>query len=152
MNDPRHPLDQIAERAAEAAPTVLLPKLAALNNLKALWSDHRRRVNDSHALQMKALGQTPTPAPQDEMGDTIVTGDIRIMQQPQQPAASNGLSTLGKIGVGAALLTGGAGAGIVANEVLKDQPPAAVAPVEPGVDIDTDTDTWLNSNFGIETK
>jgi hypothetical protein len=155
MNDRRQPLDQIAERVAEAAPTRVLPFLAALNNMKGTWADSRRRVNDSHRAQMSAAGLEDivkeSAGKGDEMGDTIVTGDIQITQQPQ-PAAepSKGLSTLGKLGVGAALLFGGAGAGIVANELLKDQTPAP--PTQQAPHVDADTDSWNNSQFGIETK
>lgn len=58
---------------------------------------------------------------------------------------SPGASALGKLAVGASLLAGGAGAGVVANQLMRDdappQPPAVVAqeiPISPDRDTLTD--------------
>lgn len=149
MNDPRTAWDQIAERAAEAAPVEILPKLAWLNNLKQMWADSRRRTNDGFDLQMKALGAKASPPSGEEMGDTIVTGDIQITQQPPTPSA--GMSTLGKVGAAAALLAGGAGAAVVADKYLGNelQPPAVVAPADPQPAPNAPN---FEGVFGIETK
>jgi hypothetical protein len=152
MNVPT-PADELAGRVVDFSPVALLSRLAMTQNLKDTMADHRRRVNNSHRAQMRAAGLedivTDSAGKDDDMGDTIVARDI-VMQAPPQPQAATpkGLSALTKAGVGAAILLGGAGAGIIANELLKDQTPAPPAVT----DTDTDTDTWKHVDFGIETK
>lgn len=160
MNDPRHPLDQIAERAAEAAPVAILPRLLAIKDMALSMASYRRRVDDGHRMGARALGmedivKESAAKAGDDMGDIFVCGDISTTQaaQPQlapaaaqaAPAASSSMLT--KAAVGAALLAGGAGAGIVADKLLDgpNQPPAMV-------DTDTDTDTNTHFDFGIETR
>lgn len=88
----------------------------------------------------------------EEMGVSIGHKTFNITTPaPEKPAAAKGMTTLAKVGVGAALTAAGVGlpvAGAVAYSLLANDPPAAVAPVQPGVD--TDTDTFVPYEFGIE--
>lgn len=115
-----------------------------------LEKDGRRQLVAEHAVRAayrvaggKELPEFPAGLEEDM---SVNVGDqIHYHHAAPQPA---GLSPLGKLGVAAALATGGAGAGVVASQWLS-QPPAAVAPAEPSVAPAFDPSLY---EFGIETK
>lgn len=94
-------LKEAAERLGEQAPSLGLPRLIALENMHNILSDSRKRVRDSHRVQMAALGHKAEEG--DEMGINVA-GDTHIsITQP----AGGGDSMLKKaLPVCAALLAG----------------------------------------------
>lgn len=117
-------VQEIAQRAAETGPGLAAAaKAVGLQNHQRMLRDAANRVRDSHLAQMKAAGFDPGNAPEDDMGDIIITGDIQYAPapatEPTSPAStpavvSSPLSTLAKTLISAALLGAGAagGAGI----------------------------------------
>jgi hypothetical protein len=72
METPTH---EASRRAADQAPIFMLPHALALDNQKKIWTAANRRVDDSHKVQMKALGLTPDeltqPSEDEEMGVNV---------------------------------------------------------------------------------
>jgi hypothetical protein len=96
------------------------------------------------------LGQSAKPGEPDDMGVSIGNKTFHITPTPAQ-AAPAGMSTLAKVGVGAALTAAGVGLpaiGAATYALLDKDLPAVVAPVNPGTD--KDSDTYLEYDFGIE--
>ena len=85
-----------------------------------------RKAQDDAAV--RALGGQPQPA--GEEMQQIVFGDLNTHQHlPGPPSPPAGLSTLAKLGIGAALISSGAGIGLGVPLVLDAlKKPAAVAP------------------------
>jgi len=124
MSATQSPMEEMADRAAEAAPAaVLVPKLIAINDYRKSGSDYRKRVNDSYAAGMRLLGiDVGQPEGDDVSGDISVRGDTTV-NNPIPPA----MSGLTKGVMAAALLGSGAGAGILANQILPDDSQPSVA-------------------------
>jgi len=72
------PMQEIAERVAEAAPGLAVAaNLEAIQNFRQSNADARRRLQDSHRWQATALGMTVADAPKEEdMGNLVVCGDV----------------------------------------------------------------------------
>ena len=146
----RPPLKEIGKRTAEAgAGLVAAAHAVALKNFNVDQAAYRGRVKDSHRFGMTTAGMKEeqmapsTSEDEDEnMGDIIVTGDVygnRAIEALQGQPPSTGPRSLGilsKLIVAASLLAGGAGAGVLVNEFLSSDPPAAV-------DTDTATDVMF---------
>jgi len=128
------PIQEVAERVAETAPGLVAAAHAeALQNLRQMNADHRRRVADSHRWQADVLGQKATDPPEeDDVGNLIVTGDVygdgaaeivRSLQglaqaapeaagSPSEPSQQTGwASSLAKAALVTAGLLGGGGLG-----------------------------------------
>lgn len=125
------PIQEIAERAAEAAGLTTAKHAAALGHHLRLMEDARRRTWDGHKAGMRAVG-AGEPLPMhgegdDEMNITI-TGDIHQQpappqptMQPQQPASKAVTAALaaGMLGLGA----GGGMAAMAALDQFRQSPP-----------------------------
>lgn len=76
-------LNEAANRLGEQSSSLGLPRLVAIDNLQGVLADARKRVRDSHAVQMKSLGHEV----KDE-GDDVgisVAGDTHItMAAPER--------------------------------------------------------------------
>jgi len=129
----RDPMTEIGKRTAEAgAGIAAAARAAALENFRANQTAHRKRVADSHAAGMQAMGFEVDQMEEDAMGDIIVTGDIysdtainalkgqmlpqlqnqEPQEQPKTESQSKGLlKSLANTALGAALLASGAGLG-----------------------------------------
>lgn len=147
----RPPKEEIAKRVSEAATGLATAAHAvAVENYAATQQAYNRRVEDDHRFGMSIAGMKPEDmvpsAPEGKkMGDIIVTGDVygdtavkalhRESASPARPppAKPPGSTVLGKLVVAGSLLAGGAAAGVVANQLLSVDAPAAV-------DTDTATD------------
>jgi hypothetical protein len=140
-------LEEMAERAAETIPGLMaLAKLQAVVGHEKLQTDVRRRTQDGHVAQMRAVGmndvKTPTPE-EDDMARYTICGDVygdaaarqvfgegEAESQPPpssvtpKPAARRALA---KAVIVAALV--GLSVGWVAR-MFAPQPPAVEAPVD----------------------
>jgi hypothetical protein len=143
----RPPIEEMGKRAAEAGGGLAAAaKGIATQNFMANQSAHRRRVEDSHRLGMKALGMTDDEfsKPEDEdVGDLTVTGDvygdeaIRMLKStPEQPSPPNPKSSVWETAA-PLLLAGALGAmGVGLPWLFASLGGAAVEQI-----VDTDTDT-----------
>lgn len=150
--DSQTPMQEALDRAAESFPAHLMPRLVGVEHLRNMLGAARKRVNDSHQMQMKTLAQTmgheiaeqeaAAATEGDEMGGINVRGDTHINitspAETAKPVASKALGWGTKLLVGAALCGGGAGIGYIVRDLLKPQP-AAQQPAAPNTDTDTDT-------------
>lgn len=133
MASEQSPLDQARERLAEAVPTKYLPGLAALQNLRAIWSDHRGRTRDAHRAAAKAAGMEDCIGQDgvDDMGDISVAGDSSTKTMHYHYGQGGG-AIAGKLLT--ALLAGGLGAaGLFIWQQLHQQPAPPASPVPPFV-------------------
>ena len=92
------PLEEIGKRSAEAGAALAAAAHAVgLENHRAMLTDHRRRVNQDHALMqfpfLKQLGILPDnyaknfePVEDDDVGGILITGDIDVDLLPIQPS------------------------------------------------------------------
>jgi hypothetical protein len=151
------PRQEILDRLTEQSPVLGLPRLVAVESLRATLADARSRVKDSHRRQEHVLNgvtgasSEANPA-EDDMGGISVAGDTTIHMAAPPQQTSTGMSTLAKVGIGAALTAAGVGlplAGAAVFALLDKDQPAVVAPVEPGQPA-SDRDTYLPYDFGIE--
>ena len=90
------PLEEIGKRSAEAGAALAAAAHAVgLENHRAMLTDHRRRVNQDHALMqfpfLKQLGILPDnyaknfePMEDDDVGGILITGDIDVDLLPTQ--------------------------------------------------------------------
>ena len=132
-------------------------RLLGVETVANIQADARARTKDSHRLQMKQLykitGEKMPELTDAEEEVISVAGDTinNITLPPDRPAAvKTGMSTLAKVGVGAALTAASVGLpalGAVAYALLNN-PPAATEPVSPSQPA-TDRDTYLPYDFGI---
>ncbi len=143
MKKQQTPWQQVAERAADAIPGLQAAASAiGLESHRAMLNDSRKRIADSHAIQMQAAGFN-APDSEEAMGDIIITGDISSKDPAsvisglkndlptQLPKKSNKLITLGLI---AASLATGSTLPLLLNNFL-DQP--VIDSVAPGDKLDT---------------
>lgn len=146
------PMQEALDRAAESFPAFLMPRLVGVDHLMRTLSSARRRVDDSHKLQMaklkETLGYEPNnegTAPEEEdMGGISVAGDthITIAAPPEKTTAlpavtDKAKSLLPKFLVAASLLGGGSGIGYIIADLMKSQP-------APTADTDTDSVTEID--------
>ncbi len=68
-------LQETADRLGDQSPVLGLPRMAAVENLVNVLADQRKRVRDSHRVQMKALGHV---AEEGEEVGISVAGDTTI--------------------------------------------------------------------------
>lgn len=119
-------LKETAERLAEQSPSLGMPRLVAIENMQNILADQRKRVRDSHRVQMAALGHKAEEG--DEMGINVA-GDTHItITQPAEVkgVASSMLKKCLPWIAGAMLpLLGFAAAKFFSQP---SQPPAAVSP------------------------
>lgn len=147
---PQSPLEEMKERAAESFPAWQIPRLVAVQHLQSMLASSRRRVNDSHKLQMAKLKEVTGYEGElgegegDDVGDIIIQGDTHYTMAAEKEKPANEPSTLGTVAekggkvaswvVALSMLGGGTGLGYVIHDLFSDEPPAVV-------DTDTDTDT-----------
>ena len=125
-NSQQPPLEEMAERIAEAAPVKLAGAAVGLESHRRILHDHARRVHDSHRLDMLALGlkEEDLAKPEDEMGNITISGDhhhtytVPLLEKtqekpatptlpaPQQPVASSGIGNGLKAALVAAAIGG----------------------------------------------
>lgn len=154
--DSQTPAQEVLDRAAESFPAHLMPRLVGVEHLRNMLGAARKRVDDSHKLQMFKLKETigyepneEAPAEEEDMGGISVAGDTHITisappeQKPMQ-VVTKAKSLLPGALVAAALLGGGSGIGYIVNDLLKPQPAA------PPAANDTDTDTITEFDFPKE--
>lgn len=62
------PVERVAQHAADQSPLWLLPRVAAFQNLRALWADMRKWLGQDHDRNRQLLGDEvqPTSAKQDD--------------------------------------------------------------------------------------
>lgn len=101
-----------------------LAGLFAILNLKA-EADNQLKTREAESAHIRRTlwGADEAMTTEDDMATTVVFGDMN---------QRSGLSTLAKLGIGAALISSGVGAGL-GGALLLDafRRPAAVAPVTP---------------------
>ena len=95
---------------------------AALDELRHSQAAHRRRVADSHAAQMAALGLEQPASQGDDMGGVMITGDVTTYPPPEPAKRSVAPAAL----VAALAAIAGAG-GIAGVSSLQSSEPAASA-------------------------
>lgn len=149
------PTAEALDRAAESFPAFLMPRLVGVDHLMRTLSSARRRVNDSHKLQMFKLKETigyeesKPETDEEDMGGISVAGDthINITSPAEKPTMAESAAKVKSwwpaIAVGAALL--GPAAGFLLSQWTKPQP----APQQPAA-TDTDTDTVMVIDFPTE--
>ncbi len=76
-----------------------------------------------NAFARRQWGDNSGSAGDDDMATTVVFGDM-IHQQPSPPPEKPGMGTLGKLGVAAALVASGVGAGAAVPLVIEALRPA----------------------------
>lgn len=148
------PKQEALDKALDQAPVLGIPRMIGVANLWATLSDARKRVQDSHALQMQKLaevtgGAVPESA-EDDMGSFSVQGDTTVTNHITQLPAPVKAVIPPVVKYVAAMLTG---AGLpllgwalnywIDQKTKPQEPPAVVAPAE-------DTDTYVPYTGGIE--
>lgn len=105
-SDGRTPVRELADKLMDQAPALGLPRLVAVDHLAQSLNDARRRVRDTHAMQMKALGHDVNEGTGDDVGISVA-GDTHI--NITSPPAKEGGAMLRKVlPTVAALLAGSA--------------------------------------------
>jgi hypothetical protein len=136
---------QSVRASLEEAAEEFLPGMARLEEAKkaVMVDDLRRLVRDDREAvrryrEKTVFGQdTPSSTEEPPVGNLVVAETIHF-EERATPRPPKGLGIVGKLLVAASLLAGGAGAGVLVNELLSPDPPAAV---------DTDTDTTTDVTF-----
>lgn len=156
----RHPLAEIAKRAAEGTQGLYTAALAVgVEDHRRMLKDHAERLKAGFTDARKASGfggekDAKSEGEGDEMGDIIVTGDNHyhllnegVKPAPSSPAAPSatpsGLSPLAKGLIATALATSGLGAAASIADWLKPAPAAQVG---------ADTDTTLGIQIPVEDR
>ena len=144
-------MDEVERRYADSAPSWLIPRLAAVQNLRQLWAESAQKRADDHRLQMRAIGAEDIVS----TGKTEMPGDISIQgdtynvtplptQQPPAPTATNTTTTTTTekpVGLsrfiwpailGAGLLAGGGGA-MALYTWYADKPEQVTNITQPGI-------------------
>ena len=137
-------MDEVERRYADSAPSWLIPRLAAVQNLRQLWAESAQKRADDHRLQMRAIGaEDIVSTGKIEMpGDISIQGDTYNVTPPPPPSApgpqptttststTNTTTTEKPVGLsrfiwpavlGAVTLAGGAG-GMALYNWLTDRP------------------------------
>lgn len=149
------------DRAAEAFPAHLMPRLLGVEHLMKSLNSARRRVGDSHKLQMFKLKETlgydaskegDVGEVEDDVSGINVQGDTHInITTPQEKTTplptvtDKAKSVIPSLAMAVALIGGGSGIGYIVNDLLKPQP----AVTQPAAN-DTDTDTITEFDFPKE--
>ena len=118
----RTPREEIAKRTAEAgAGMVAAAKGIALDQMWQSQEAYQNRVNDSHALGQKLLGEEPMKRKAEGNRSLVITGDINASNAGEVPGIIAGLtgqpvqpkpkSLLRKLAVPTLLTLGALGAG-----------------------------------------
>ena len=153
------PLEETAEGLADAAPTMLFPRMAETIHWNRQRKNYRRQIEHDRASHAAILRGEKPPAwskhderdEDGEMGDTFsITGDTthhhHYPSSPEQrdtetegtPVSGTVSGMLKKAAISAALLGAGVGTGagipLAVSALLPSDPPAAT--------VDTDTNTW----------
>lgn len=126
-----HPMQQVA---VDVAKLRLAHEAMMLADAQAVLKADRAGVNAHNKEMLGAECGAPSGDDMIHIGNVTYT-----QQQPAPQPASTGMSTLGKVATGAALLLGGAGVGAaipLAIDALRPEPA-----VEAPEFVDTDTDT-----------
>ena len=146
-------------RYADQSPAWLIPRLAAIQNLRVLWGEAAKKRADDHAIQMKAMGGESSLGSGDDMpGDIIIQGDtynvnqlppkteppavsIPVKPSPPDIQVSPGVplrhSPIWSFLLGSTLSAGSMALGWY----LKPTPPAPTPTAPPAASVDTDTIT-----------
>lgn len=120
-----------------------LAGLSAVQNLRReAKSQAKSREAEADAAR-RALWSGDRQPEDEDVGDTIVFGDL-VQQPPPQPPPKPALGTLAKLGIGVALIASGAGVGLGLPVILDALRPAAVAPQPP-----TNTTTTIERDYSI---
>ena len=78
------PQMETAERAAQTIPALSAAAAAVgLEDHRRMLQQHAHRVADTYALGRKALTNEPPTNNVDDMGDIVITGDIKITDPAQ---------------------------------------------------------------------
>lgn len=166
FSEPMTPAQEAVERLAEGLPGLKLAAGAVgLANHQQLLHDHAKRVQDSHRIQMRALGlELPEggEAEADDMGITIC-GDNCFNQAkpdpvpttspppapqpapPPGPAQPTTTPLWKKLAVGAALVGSGAGAGVGVPWLAGAFDEPAASQVQPATEYGLDLQKFLPS-------
>lgn len=98
---------------------------SVLNLKKESDNQLRTREAENEYVRTRVFGAKPSSESEDDMATTVVFGDM-VQQSPQSPQLPpSGLGTFGKLGVAAALVASGVGAGAaipLAIDALKPDP------------------------------
>lgn len=86
-------LNEAMDRLGEQAASLGMPRLVAIDHLQKSLHEARKRVNDTHAMQMQALGYDVKTTEHDDMGINVA-GDTHI--NITSPQANEGGSMLKK--------------------------------------------------------
>lgn len=113
---------------------------SVLNLKKESDNQLRTREAENEYVRTRVFGAKPSSESEDDMATTVVFGDM-IHQQPSPPPEKPGMGTLGKLGVAAALVASGVGAGAAV--------PLVIDALKPAPAINTTTTDTIERDYSI---
>lgn len=139
------PLTEVERRFADQSPAWGLPRIAALQNLRALWGEAAKKRAHDHRLNYRAMGaedivdkdEAEMPGDINIQGDKIETHYHTMTPTPVTAAIQTAKTRFPAFLLALSMLGGGAGIGYLLHD-LKQQP--AATPVAAANDTDTITE------------